>query len=411
MIISGKVHRTIAVILGSVLMIGLGILEEQDALRYIHWEALGLIFGMFVLIAALSKSGFFRWIGLHALHATKFDAFKIFLFFSLLSAFFAAFMDSITVLIFMASLTIEVCIILRIPSIPFLIAEITSANIGGSATMVGDPPNIIIGTAFNYSFADFVVNTGPIAIVVFLVNLLFFYLWHKRIFVRREEDLEEIYREHKDLEPFSAIQDLRLMRTSLVIFVFTVTLLILHQLLDLFVAFVGILGASLVLIFGGREMPELVEKIDWHTILFLAGLFIMVGGLEKTGVLSDVARGILSTSSGNAILLVSIILWTSAIFSAFLDNIPFAAAMIPVIREISQASSPSLQTLSWTLALGTDVGGNATPIGASANVVGLAVAEKHAVHISWKDYCKVAFPAMLVCMAVINLLLFLLYLR
>ncbi|MEE8183119.1 MAG: SLC13 family permease, partial [Thermoplasmata archaeon] len=181
LILSRRVHRTTAVLLGSVLVVGLGLLDERGILEVIQWEALGLIFGMFVLIAALSKSGFFRWVGLHALKWSRFRPLRIFIAFSALSAVLAAFMDSITVLVFMAALIIEVCDILKMRAGPFLIAAITSANIGGASTMVGDPPNIILGTALGFNFQDFVVNTGPIAVVVFFVNVgLFAYILKRR---------------------------------------------------------------------------------------------------------------------------------------------------------------------------------------------------------------------------------------
>ena len=409
LMISGKVHRTAAVIAGAVLMVGIGIMDEQAVIESIEWEALGLIFGMFVLVAALTESGFFRFLGLHALRIAKFQPLKIFILFSVISAILAAFMDSITVLIFMATLIVEVCAILKMPVLPFLLGAITSANIGGSATMVGDPPNIVIGTALDYSFMDFVVHTGPIAIVIFFVNLGFFYLWYKKIFRNEDVDLDAIYKEHADLEPWTAVKDHRLMTLSLSIFAFTVTLLILHHSLGLIVAFVAIMGATRVLLFGGEKMPELIEKLDWHTLLFLAGLFVLVGGLEHAGVLEVIANGIIDIGGGSLVMTLTLILWVSAFSSALLDNVPFAAAMVGVIQNVSENTSVGLDPMAYTLAMGCDVGGNATPIGASANVVGLAVASKHGVKTTWKEYCKVAFPAMIISMIVINILILLMF--
>ena len=187
------------------------------------------------------------------------------------------------------------------------------------------------------------------------------------------------------------------------------TLLVIHQLLDVLVAFVALLGATLVLILGGRDMPELVEKIDWHTLLFLGGLFVIVGSLEKTGVLRDAATALGGLAGGNFGLLLTVLLWTSMFLSAVLDNIPFTAAMVPIIREISTAQGTPIDPLAWTLALGADIGGNATPIGASANVVGLAVAEKSGIHVSWSEYMRTAIPATVVVIAVVNLLIVLRY--
>lgn len=410
LMISERVHRTVAVIGGSVVLVGAKVLDGNDVVNFIHWEALGLIFGMFVLVAALAKSGFFRWIGLHMLQATKFNAFKMFLFTCCLSAFLAAFMDSITVLIFMASLVVETCRMLKIPVIPFLIGLITSANIGGSATMVGDPPNVVIGTALDMGFLDFVTNTAPIAVVIFGINFALFFVWYRRMFNSGKVDVEEIYKEHKDLRPESAIKDLKLMRISLIVFAFTVTLLILHQLLDIGIAFVAILGAALVLILAGKGSEDLIHDLDWHTIIFLAGLFVLVGGLEKTGILSDIADGIVVIGQGNAVIILTLILWIAALASSAVDNVPFAAAMIPVIQEISLQTGMPVSKLGFTLALGCDIGGNGTPIGASANVVGLAVAEKSDVHVSWKEYCRSAFPIMIICILVVNLLILLTFL-
>lgn len=402
------VDRTVAVLFGALTMVGLGILSEKEVIKYIHWEALGLIFGMFVLVAALKDSGFFRWIGLHALRATKFEILRIFIVFCGLSALLAAFMDSITVMVFMASLTIEVCAILRVRPMPFLLAQICSANIGGSSTMVGDPPNVIIGTALNLTFFDFARNTGPIAIVAFAVNITFFGIVYERLLNRKHHDVKQIMEEHKNLDPFSAIEDLRLMRISLMVFMFTVTLLVMHSVIDMIVAYAAILGATLVLFLGGRKMDHLIDKIDWNTIVFLGGLFVMVGGLESAGVLSGAAHALVDFTGGDVVLVTIVVLWIAALLSALLDNVALSAAMVPVIKTISADTGIPLNPLAYTLALGCDIGGNATPIGASANVVGLAVAEKHGIKVSWAQYCKVAIPATIVTMIVVNVLVFLL---
>ncbi len=411
LLVSERVHRTTAVLLGVVLVMGLRILSVEEAVRYVAWEALGLIFGMFILVAALTESGFFRWIGAHALEATRHSPPRIFLLFCGIAAFLAAFMDSITVMIFMASMTLEVCRILGLRPTPFLIGQITSANIGGAATMVGDPPNVIIGTGLNLGFADFLVNTGPIAIVVFVANLAFFYMMWRRSEPHAAGAVVPAAAAPVvgGFDPFSGVKDVRLMRISLAAFAFTVTLLILHQLLDLVVAFAALLGATLVLIFGGRDMPELVSKIDWHTLLFLGGLFVIVGGLEKTGVLHDIAQALGGAAGGNRALLLTLILWPSALLSTVLDNVPFTAAMVPVIRDIAATQGAPVGPLAWTLAIAADFGGNATPIGASANVVGLAVAEKHGVHVTWREYLRWGVPSTLIAVALANVILVLRY--
>ncbi|HEY7587184.1 MAG TPA: SLC13 family permease [Thermoplasmata archaeon] len=407
LIVSERVHRTTAVLLGVLLLLGLGILTLPEAVAYVDWNALGLIFGMFVLVSALRDAGFFRWLGLHALRAARFRPARTFLLLCALTGVLAAFMDSITVMIFMASLALEASRLLGVRATPFLIGMITSANIGGSATMVGDPPNVIMGTALNLGFLDFAKNVGPVALAAFAVNMGFFILYFRGTHLSGRHRTPTPAAADGGWDPASAVTDWRLLRVALIVFAFTVTLLVLHQVLDLMVAFVALLGATLVLIFGGKDMPDLVSKIDWHALMFLGGLFVVVGGLEKTGVLDDLGRGLGGIAGGNPAVLLTLLLWMSAILSMVLDNVPFAAAMVPVIRNLSVGSGIPAGTMVWPLALGMNVGGNATPIGASANVVGLAVAEKANVHVTWREYMASAAPASFVAIAVCNLILLL----
>jgi len=421
LLITDKFHRTIVALWGALLFAGfplltkegfkLGLLTKGDLLHYENWEALGLIFGMFTLVAALRESGFFRWLGLTLVKWAKFDLFKLFALFAIAAAVLSAFMDSITVLLFMATLIIEVCGLLKVNPLPFLFLAICSANIGGSATMVGDPPNIIIGTSYHFSFMDFVLNTGPIALVAFFVNLALFYFIYRKIFVERKKIAEEALQKHHAVDPVSAITDWKLMKIGSAVFGLVILLMIFHHLLGLSVAFIGILGASLVLLLGGEKMPEVLERIDWHTLIFFACLFIMVGGLEKVGVLSDIANYIAGVSGGNPLITVMAILWISAVASAFVDNVPFAAAMVPIVKSLSAATGIPLATMAWALALGTDIGGNGTPIGASANVVGISITEKRTgKKISWGEYCKVAVPATFVTMVTVSILFYFRYL-
>jgi Na+/H+ antiporter NhaD/arsenite permease-like protein len=405
-IVTEKVDRTIVAMAGATFMVVLGVFQDGNIGQYISWETLGLIFGMFTMVTVLAESGFFRWIGLHTLRRTKFMPIRVFILFSAMGAFLSAFMDSITVLLFMATLTIEVCKIMNINPIPFLIAEITSANIGGSSTMVGDPPNIIIGTGLGYSFMDFVYHTGPIAVVVFFANLGFFLVWYRAKLKPEEGSLEKIRKSHMDLEPSSAIVDPYMMWTSLGVFIFAVGLLVVHDAFGISVALIGMFGASLTLLLAGRsKMGTMIGKIDWGTLLFFAGLFVLVGGLEATGVLRDIAYWIADVSGDNTWILLLLLLWMSAFLSAFIDNVPFAATMVPVIRELSNQGFTQHQ-MAYTVALGADIGGNGTPIGASANVVGLSVARRNGVNISWGEYMRVGMPAMVFSVFLCMILIF-----
>jgi Na+/H+ antiporter NhaD/arsenite permease-like protein len=302
---------------------------------------------------------------------------------------------------------VEITRILRISPIPFIMAEITSANIGGMATMVGDPPNIIIGTALGYSFTDFVVNIGPIAVAAFVANLLFFYLYYHRDLRSMRIDSVEMTKVYKYLKPPAerAITDRRLMYRTLLVFVFSVGLLVAHGALHISVALIGIVGAVLTMLVAGGKFPDMVERIDWKTILFFVGLFIVVGGLESTGVTDDIAGGVVSVSGGSLPVAITMLVWFSMLFSAMIDNVPLAATMVPVIRNLSASTGMDQGALAWATCVGCDVGGNASPIGASANVVGLSVLEKSGTKLSWRKYCRAAIPATIIVVVLCNILL------
>jgi len=413
-IASGKIERILVAMMGAMAVFALGILSAEDIVDPhgpVHWEALGLIFGMFVMIHVLREVGFFRWISLKVMILARFNVIRLFFLFSILSALLAAFMDSITVLIFMVSLTLEITRILRISPIPFIISEITSANIGGSATMVGDPPNIVIGTALQYSFNDFVVNIGPLAVLAFCVNIIFMYLYYRGTLAKSKVNSLEFIKVYKYLRPppETAIKDMRLMKITLLIFIFSMSLLVVHNLLGISVAFIGIMGAILTMLACGGKFPEMMEKIDWKTIIFFSGLFIIVGGLEKTGVTADIASAIQGASGGNMLLAITLIIWTAAVFSAFIDNVPMAATMVPIIRNLSESSGMDQGALAWASCIGCDIGGNASPIGASGNIVAISQMEKSGVKISWREYCRVAIPATVIALLACNIALVLRY--
>lgn len=418
LLVIDKIHRTIVALWGALLFaaipiftakgVQMGLLTQTDLLKYENWEALGLIFGLFTLVAALRESGFFRWLGLSILKLARFDPLWVFLLFSVTAAVLSAFMDSVTVMMFLAVLTIEVCGVLKINPVPFIITEITSANIGGTSTMIGNPPNIIIGTSLHLSFMEFVFNVGPIVLVSFLVNLGLFYIFYKNIFRNRKQIAAEV----REINPASAITDPYLFRVGSIIFAVVILFLAIHNILGLSVAFIGILGASLVLLLGGEKMPEVIERVDWHTLIFFACLFIMVGGLEKTGVLESIARWTGSVSGGNLIIAAFIILWFSAVSSALVDNVPFAAAMVPIVKDLAVATGMSMPILVWAMVLGVNIGGNGTPIGASANVVGLSVTEKRTgKKVTWAEYCKVAVPSTILSVLACSILVYFRYLR
>jgi Na+/H+ antiporter NhaD/arsenite permease-like protein len=376
----------------------------------INWETILFIAGMMVMVEGMAKAGFFRWLCMTIAKLVKFKPVPIFITFMIMSAILAMFIDSITVILFLAAVTVELSRLLKFNPVPMILAEIFCANLGGSATMCGDPPNIIIGTQLGYSFFDFLTNTGMIAgISLVLIIFYFYFVFRKQL--KAGVSPEEIPHEQLAVK----IENKGLFAASCVIFGLAVVLLVTHAWTGLTVSSIGIFIAVLTviisLIFNGKETAEILKKVDYKTLLFFIGLFIVVGGLEHTGILKLIADAIASISGGNVFLLVAIILWLSAIASAFVDNIPFSATMVPIIQELAAITAGiDLHTLAWTLAIGTDIGGNATPIGASANVVGMSVSAKSGHPIGWGKYCKYMVPATLIVLAIGTGLIFLRYL-
>ena len=416
-IMSNRIHRTVAAIVGAAVMVVFVFPPTESlslAFRYENWETLGLIFGMFTMVTGLRESGFFRWIGLLAVEKTKYNPIYIFFIFPFLAGFLSMFLDSITVMLFMATLSIEVGTLIGLNPIPLIIVEICAANIGGSATMVGDPPNIIIGTTLGYSFMDFVANTGPAAWVSWAITMIFFYSWYRKDLRKSKAEVKRRLEKNelKFIKPSEAIVDPWLFKVGVADLGIAVALLATHHVTGLTVAQIGVIAAGIILLFGGnpiKKTPEFLEKIDWLTLIFFGCLFIVVGGIEYTGIIEMTAQGIGQIAGNDMAVALGLILWMSALLSSVVDNVPFAATMAPLIKDLSVITGLELNPIAWSLSLGTDIGGNGTPIGASANVVGVAVAEKNKNPISWGTYCKVAYPSMFVSIAVCYAILLLRY--
>ncbi len=362
----------------------------------INWQTIIFIGGMMVMIAGMERVGFFRWICLYAARLVGCRVMPLLIAFMFISGFLSMFIDSITVLLFLSIVTIEMARLLKFDPVPMIVAEIFAANTGGSATMSGDPPNIIIGTALGYNFFDFVVNTGMIAWVCMIFAMGYFYLIYRRS-LKQGTKPDEIMRVCP--LPATAITNRRLFRLDTCIFFITLVLIVTHSQTGLSMAIIGVISAALTLVADLGSYKPILKAVNWQTLLFF------VGGLEETGVLQKIAEFIGDASSGRLTIAIAFILWISAFASAIIDNIPFAATMVPIIRELSLVGGMNLPPLAWALALGTDIGGNATPIGASANVVGTSVSAKEGFPISWGRYLKYALIPMLLVVGICHLLL------
>lgn len=380
--------------------------QASESSTGINWATIIFVAGMMIMVEGMAKAGFFRWLCMKIARMVKFQVIPIFITFMVLSGILAMFIDSITVILFLAAVTIELAQLLKFDPVPMILSEIFCANLGGSATMCGDPPNIIIGTSLGYSFADFVKNTGVIAGISLIAIIIYFY------FVFRKELIQETAVKQDPSsypDPAQIIKDKKSFGISCVIFACAVILLVTHAQTGLTVATIGVFIAALTLITAGRDALNLLKKVDYKTLLFFIGLFIVVGGLEQTGVLELLAGIIENVSGGSTTIMVAIIIILSAVASAFVDNIPFAATMIPVIKTLAEMNGLDTSILAWTLAMGTDIGGSATPIGASANVVGIAVASKEGYLIGWGKYCKTMAPATIMVIFISMVVIYLRY--
>lgn len=380
--------------------------ETESASTGINWSTIIFLLGMMIMVEGMAKAGFFRWLCLKLAKMVNYRTIPLFITFMIMSAVLAMFIDSITVILFLAAVSVELAKLLKIDPIPMILAEIFCANLGGSATMCGDPPNIIIGTSLGYSFADFLLNTGLIAFISLIFVIVYFYFVYSK-----ELQMESQTSVNIDEMPMpeEAISNRRDFVVACMIFAIAVILLVTHAMTGLTVAFIGTFIAILTLVCYVKYTKELLSKVDYKTLLFFVGLFVVVGGLEQTGILEVIAEFIGKISGGNLRLMIAIIIWISAVASAFVDNIPFSATMIPIIRSLAVTQGVDLDTLAWALSMGTDVGGSATPIGASANVVGISVASKNGYKIGWGKYCKASAPATIIVITISMLIIFVRY--
>jgi len=377
--------------------------NSSESSSGINWATIIFIAGMMVMVEGMARVGFFRWLCMRIAKLVNYKVVPIFITFMIMSSVLAMFIDSITVILFLAAVTVELAQLLKFNPVPMILSEVFCANLGGSATMCGDPPNIIIGTSLGYSFADFIMNTGVMAGISLIFVVIYFYFVFKKELVSGKAsdiDLSQLP------DPKQAITDKLGFCISCIIFLTAVVLLVTHAQTGLTVAFIGLFIALVTLVTAPKHIKYILSKVDYKTIMFFIGLFIVVGGLEQTGILDIVAKVIGDISGGNAKLMIVIIIWVSAFASAFVDNIPFAATMIPIIKMLSVAQNTSLPVLAWALSMGTDIGGSATPIGASANVVGTSVSAKAGHPIGWGKYCLKLVPATIIVLLICTLYIF-----
>lgn len=395
-IVSEKVNRTAIAIFGAVLMLIFNVEMQEVAVMHVDFNTIGLLVGMMIIVNILKRTGIFEYMAIKSAKFAKGDPWKIVLIFSILTGISSAFLDNVTTILLVVPVTIVIANELKLNPIPFLIPEVLIANIGGTATLIGDPPNIMIGSATGLGFMDFMSNLGPIVIVITGVTLVVLKFVYGKSLVTTEERKQRIFSMNEHL----AIKDKKLLIKSLVILGITVLGFMLHQTLGYESATVALFGAAALLLISKLDPEDILMEIEWPTIFFFISLFILVGALEDVGVIHYMAEKMLDLTKGDLFFTAMLILWGSAIASAFLDNIPFVATMIPLITSIGQMSSLSITPLWWALALGACLGGNGTLVGASANVIVSGMLEKQGYRLSFVEYMKVGFPVMLISVAI-----------
>ena len=393
-LIIDKIPRTIVAITGAVAMLVFGVMDIKEAMTYVSWETIGLLFGMFSLVAMLSEAGFFQFLALWVAEKLNYRAAAIFMVFPLLSAFLAAFIDSITVMLFLVSLTYEICRCVDMDPIPLVVAEVCCANIGGAATLVGDPPNVILGTMLGFTFNDFATHTAPIAVLSAILCVSLFYLKEKNRLATSQATCTDA----EGLRPADKITDPYLLKVGLTGFFVAIVLLTSHTFLEhaigikLSVAEAALIPAILAILCGGHKTHDIIQRIDIDVLLFFIALFVIVGGLEKTHVIKYLADTMVSVSGGSPYIMLAFLLFGAGYTSGVVDNVPLALTMGVILKDISQTSNMlALPIMIWALSLGVDIGGNITPIGASANVVAYSSMEKFGSKVGWSRWIGLAF--------------------
>ena len=395
-IVSEKVHRAAASLAGAVILLATHVLTVDSAIEHVDVNTVGVLVGMMLFVAVVKNSGLFEYIAIKSAKLTHGKPWAIMAVFAIITAVLSAFLDNVTTVLLVGPMTLAITSILNVNPIPFMLTQILASNMGGTATLIGDPPNIMIGSEAGLGFADFILNTAPIVVIIMAASLLCFYL----MFGRKLKVSDDAMRAVMELDENRAIKDKSLLIKSVVMIGLVVIGFMFHSSLGMESCTIALLAAVIMMIVGKQDAEDVIMGVEWSTILFFIGLFVVVGGMEETGVIDQLATLLIGMTGGNMVLTMLIILWVSAIVSSFLDNIPFVATLIPMILAIQAESGMDVTPLWWALSLGACLGGNGTLIGASANVVLSGISNKNGYPITFMSYLKVGFPMMILSVAI-----------
>ena len=389
------VDRTVVSLLGAAVMISFGVVsQEQAGSEFVDWNTIGLLAGMMVIVAILERTGVFEYLAIKSAQWGRARPGRILILLALVTAVLSAFLDNVTTVILMVPVTFLIADALETSPLPFLLTQVMASNIGGAATLIGDPPNILIGSAADLSFADFVFNMAPVVLITLPVVLGILYLMFRGD-LKDGEGAEEVI---ANMDAAGSIRDGVLLRRCLIVLSVVILAFFLHGTLHLEVATVALFGAAALMLYSGVNVEEILRDVEWPTLIFFVGLFILVGGLEVTGFVGRIAEGLTGIGGGATALTAAVVVLGSGLASGVVDNIPFTATMIPVIQDLARAedlSESQVRPLWWALALGADFGGNLTLIGASANVVVAGMSERAGQRISFLKFMLYGIPVTL----------------
>ena len=390
LIISEKVNSAAAALAGAMALVVTGVMSAHRALSYIDFNTIGLLVGMMVLVAIIRQSGLFEYVAIKAAKMVHGDPWKIMIAFILLTAVLSGILDNVTTVLLVGPMTIAIAKMLEINPVPFLMTQILASNVGGTATLIGDPPNIMIGSAANLSFMDFLKNTGVAVVLVIVFMIVMMRFVYKKEIEVEGLDTSKIM----NLDPDKSITDKPLLIKGVVVIVLVILGFIFHDQIGMETSVIALTAAAVMLIIGGVNVDNAIQDVEWTTIAFFMALFVVVGGLTETGVIKQVAAVIIERTAGHPVMMMLILLWASALLSSFLNNIPFIATLIPLVLAL-KADGMDAEPLWWAISLGACLGGNGTMIGASANVVLSDISTKHGYPITFKSYLRVGMPFML----------------
>ena len=406
-IVSEKIHRTVAAMIGAILLMLAGVLSQETALHHVDFNTLGLLVGMMILVSVTGQTGLFDYVAVKAAKTAKAEPRRLLIYLGLITAIFSAFLDNVTTVLLMVPVTFSITLKLKVKVVPFLLTQIIASNIGGTATLIGDPPNIMIGMAVKeLDFVAFLVNLAPIA----LLNLILVLFVMDVLYRKSLKTQPELQAKIMAMDERKSLTNMSLLYRCLFVLVLVILGFFTHSITHIESSLIALTGGFFILLLAGgssKVVETALRKVEWPTIFFFIGLFIAVGGLIETGLINDMATKAVALTAGDVTMTSLLVLWLSALVSSVLDNIPFVATMIPLIENMGQMGVTNLEPAWWSLALGACLGGNGTLVGASANLIVAAMAAERGVKITFMSYLKVGFGVMLMTIVVSTIYIYL----